>query len=169
MRIEPSLSSVAFLLVEPGSSGLHLQAGRTEEFGIGGVSVSENVVSSGVDGDVGCSPLGCDVLVHIPCVEGRVGQEDRGFESIGEELLEEGSKAGDISYVSWVGGFGQDDESESSGSGEDRGFESPEESGEGVPFGIFVGGGFGPETSIGVAFGEDLFVPSLLDELLGLF
>lgn len=127
----------------------------------------EDVVSSGVDGDVGFPPLVCDVLVHIPGVERGIGQEGGGFESIGEEFFEEGRKAGDIAYVGGVGGFGQDDESQARGCGEDGGFEAPEESGERLSFGIFVGGGFGAEARVGVAFGEGVFVPSIFDELLG--
>jgi hypothetical protein len=167
MRTEPFLSSIAFLLVEPGSSGLHFESSGTEEFAIWGVGVVENVVSSGVDGDVGFSPLVCDVLVDIPGVEGSIGEEEGGFESIGEEFVEEGRNAGDIGYIGSLGGFGQDDESDARGSSEDRRFEPPEEPGELLSFGIFVGGGFGAETGIGVAFGDGVFVPSILDELLG--
>lgn len=127
----------------------------------------EDVVSSGVDGDVGFASLGCDVLVHIPGVERGIGEENGGFESIGEEFLEERSNAGDIAYIGGVGGFGEDDESDAGGSREEGGFESPEESGELLSFRIFVGGGFGPETGIGVSFWGNVFVPSILDELLG--
>ena len=167
MRTEPFLSSIAFLLVEPGSSGLHFESGGTEEFAVWGVGVVENVMSSGVEGDVGFPPLGCDVLVDIPGVERGIGEENGGFESIGEEFLEEGSNAGDIAYVGGVGGFGQDDESDAGGSGEEGGFESPEEPGELLSFRIFVGGGFGAETGIGVACGDAVFLPSIFDELLG--
>ena len=130
MRTDPFLSSIAFLFVEPCSSGLHFESSGTEEFGVLGVVVVEDVVSSGVDGDVCFSSLMCDVFVDIPSVEGSISEEGSGFEPVGEELFEEGSKARDIACVGLVGGFGEDDKSKASGCGEDGRFESPEESGE---------------------------------------
>ena len=50
-----------------------------------------------------------------------------------------------------LGGFGQDDQAEAGGGCEDGGFETPEESGEWFSFGVFVGGGFGSESSVRIA------------------
>ena len=124
-------------------------------------------MSSGVEGDVSFSSLLGDVPIHIPCVEGGIGQEDGSFESIGFEFVEEGSKEGDIARVGGLCGFGEDDQAKAGGCGEDGGFESPEQTGKRLSLGIFVGGGFGSESRIGIAFREDVFVPSFFDKLLG--
>ena len=69
----PFLSAIAFLLIEPTSSGLHFQSSGTEELAVLGVAVLERIVSSGVEGDVGFSLLFGDVFVDIPGIEGGIG------------------------------------------------------------------------------------------------
>ena len=69
---KPLFSALAFVFVEPTSSGFHFQSGGTEEFAVCGIGVCEGVVSSGVEGDVSVSALLCDVLVDEPCVEGGI-------------------------------------------------------------------------------------------------
>lgn len=163
----PFLSAIAFLFIEPTSPGFHFQSSGTEELAILGVGVLERIVSSGVEGDVGFSILFGDVSVHIPCVEGGIGQEDGSFKAIGFEFVQEGDKEGDISRVGGLCGFGEDDQSEAGGGGEEGGFESPEETGEGFSLGIFIRGGFGSESSVGIACGDYVFVPSFFDKLFG--
>jgi hypothetical protein len=164
---DPLLSAIAFLFIEPTSPGFHFQSSGTEELAVLGVGVLERLVSSGVEGDVGLSFLRGDVPVYIPSVEGSIGQEDGSFESLGFEFVQEGAKEGDISRVGGFCRFGEDDQTEAGGRGEDGGFESPEESGKRLSLGIFIRGGFRSESGIGIAGGEDLLVPSFFDKVLG--
>lgn len=79
---EPLFSAIAFFFVEPTSSRFHFQSGGTAEFSVFGVGLFEEIMASGVEGDVCLSALLGDVSIDEPCVEGGVGQEGGGFEAV---------------------------------------------------------------------------------------